>query len=72
MIERYQRVEMPVEDVSRLEAGEREKRVQAEMQRAMSEPVDLQRGPVMKVKLLQLGEEEHVLLRVVHHIASDG
>ena len=26
----------------------------------------------MRVKLLRLGEEEHVLLRVVHHIASDG
>ena len=50
VIETEVRVEMPVEDVSGLEAEEREQRVQAEMQRALSEPVDLQSGPVMKLK----------------------
>ncbi|HEV8580082.1 MAG TPA: amino acid adenylation domain-containing protein [Thermoanaerobaculia bacterium] len=39
-------------------------------------PFDLERGPVIRLALLQLGrierEEEHVLLMTVHHIVSDG
>jgi len=33
---------------------------------------DLTRGPLMRMTLLRLGEEEHVLLLVMHHIVSDG
>ena len=33
---------------------------------------DLQRSPMLRVKLLKLGEEDHILLRTTHHIASDG
>ncbi|MCA1616619.1 MAG: condensation domain-containing protein, partial [Acidobacteria bacterium] len=35
-------------------------------------PFDLARGPVFRSSLLRLGEEEHVLLMSMHHIASDG
>ena len=30
------------------------------------------RGPLLRVRLLKLGEQEHVLLRTLHHIVSDG
>jgi len=33
---------------------------------------DLVRGPLLRVKLLQLGEQEHVLLLTMHHIVTDG
>jgi Condensation domain len=33
---------------------------------------DLTDGPLWRVKLLRLGEEEHVLLLTMHHIISDG
>ncbi|QRN95172.1 non-ribosomal peptide synthase/polyketide synthase [Archangium violaceum] len=33
---------------------------------------DLGRGPLMRARLLRLGEREHVLLLVLHHIVSDG
>src|SRR5205085_5764539 len=35
-------------------------------------PFDLTRGPLMRVTLLQLGAEEHMLLLTTHHIISDG
>src|SRR5262249_29771042 len=35
-------------------------------------PFDLSSGPVLRVRLLKLKEEEQVLLRTLHHIVSDG
>src|SRR5439155_3006242 len=32
---------------------------------------DLEHGPVYRVRLLRLGEREHVLLLTVHHVAWD-
>ncbi|SCG75985.1 non-ribosomal peptide synthetase [Micromonospora coxensis] len=36
------------------------------------EPFDLAAGPPLRVTLLRLGEAEHILCLVVHHIAADG
>ncbi|NOJ91095.1 amino acid adenylation domain-containing protein, partial [Myxococcus xanthus] len=33
---------------------------------------DLERGPLLRVTLLKLSEQEHVLILVTHHIVSDG
>jgi thioesterase domain-containing protein len=33
---------------------------------------DLRKGPLIRARLLQLGEEEHILLVTIHHIVSDG
>src|SRR5947207_5000891 len=35
-------------------------------------PFDLQRGPLLRVHLLRLGAEDHLLLLTMHHIISDG
>jgi amino acid adenylation domain-containing protein len=35
-------------------------------------PFDLQRGPLLRAKLLRLRPKEHVLLFTMHHIVSDG
>jgi len=34
-------------------------------------PFDLSRGPLMRLSLLQLGPQEHILLLCIHHIISD-
>jgi amino acid adenylation domain-containing protein/thioester reductase-like protein len=44
----------------------------AALRREGGEPFDLGRGPVLRMKLLKLGEREHILLRTMHHIVSDG
>ena len=35
-------------------------------------PFDLQHGPLLRVRLLQLDDERHVVLLTMHHIISDG
>ena len=35
-------------------------------------PFDLERGPLLRARLVKLGKEEHVLLMTMHHIVSDG
>ncbi len=36
------------------------------------QPFDLQQGPLLRVVLLQLAADEHVLLLTMHHIIADG
>jgi hypothetical protein len=36
------------------------------------QPFDLEAGPLIRGRLLRLGEEEHALLLTMHHIVSDG
>ncbi len=45
-----------------------ERRLQDEVRHAF----DLQRGPLIRATLLQLGVDDHVLLLVVHHSVADG
>ena len=35
-------------------------------------PFDLSKAPLLRVKLLRIGEEEHILMVDMHHIISDG
>ena len=48
----------------------------SEIQRLTSEEAkhtfDLEKGPVMRVSLLRLSDDVHVLLLTLHHIAADG
>ena len=49
---------------------------EAEVQRLAAEeaqrPFDLAQGPLLRLTLLRLGAEEHVVLLTMHHIVSDG
>jgi len=59
-------------ELQHLEESEREAAVRRLAEAEAGEPFDLSRGPLLRVKLLQLGAEEHVLLLTMHHIISDG
>uniref|UniRef100_A0A173H0U4 L-cysteine--[L-cysteinyl-carrier protein] ligase n=1 Tax=Polyangium spumosum TaxID=889282 RepID=A0A173H0U4_9BACT len=63
--------ELPFIDL-RAFAGDRE----AELARRAAEraalPFDLARGPLVRPTLIALGDEDHVLLLVQHHIITDG
>ncbi|MBV9774709.1 MAG: amino acid adenylation domain-containing protein, partial [Gemmatimonadetes bacterium] len=65
-------VDMPLLDLSNLDAGERDARVLRMVQEEAGLPFDLTRGPLLRLTLLRLGEEEHVALFTMHHIVSDG
>jgi amino acid adenylation domain-containing protein/non-ribosomal peptide synthase protein (TIGR01720 family) len=62
---------LPIEDLSGLAPADR----QAEAQRlALAEaqkPFDLAWGPLLRVSLLRLAEEDHVAMVTLHHIVSD-
>ncbi|MGB7948960.1 MAG: amino acid adenylation domain-containing protein [Candidatus Binatia bacterium] len=65
-------IKLPVIDLSAMALEER----QAEAARLATEealrPFDLSRGPLLRVTLLRLDQEEHFLLLTMHHIVSDG
>ena len=65
-------VDFPVEDVSGREEEEQQERVREVLRREAGKAFDLRRGPVLRVRLVKLGEQEHVLVRTMHHIVSDG
>jgi amino acid adenylation domain-containing protein len=58
-------------DLSEAE-GEREARSLVEAHREAVLPFDLERGPLLRVKLLRVDEQDHVLLVNMHHIIGDG
>ncbi len=49
-----------------------EQEVLARVEQEAQRPFDLERGPLLRVRLLRVGPEEHVLVWVVHHIVFDG
>ncbi|WP_430445626.1 MAG: non-ribosomal peptide synthase/polyketide synthase [Pseudomonas piscis] len=49
-----------------------EEGLQALIEAEVQQPFDLQQGPLLRVKLLRLAEDDHVLVLVQHHIISDG
>jgi acyl carrier protein len=72
VIEPVLRMGVPVEDLSALEEAAQREQVMSELRQEGARPFDLGRGPVLRMKLLKLGEEDHILLRTMHHIVSDG
>ncbi|WP_212626926.1 non-ribosomal peptide synthetase [Pseudomonas sp. PP3] len=59
-------------DFSILPATEREQAVAQAAEQQSVLPFDLGTGPLLRVTLLKLIEQEHVLLLTLHHIVSDG
>jgi len=59
-------------DLSALPVFEREQAVAQEAERQSLLPFDLATGPLLRVKLLRLADQQHVLLLTLHHIVSDG
>ncbi|WP_415757294.1 amino acid adenylation domain-containing protein [Pseudomonas sp. LT1P18] len=59
-------------DFSALPATERERAVAQAAEQQSVLPFDLATGPLLRVTLLKLADQEHVLLLTLHHIVSDG
>ncbi|UII73718.1 non-ribosomal peptide synthase/polyketide synthase [Pseudomonas sp. HN11] len=59
-------------DLSHLAPAEREQAVNEAATHQSLLPFDLESGPLLRVQLLKLDPQEHVLLLTLHHIVSDG
>jgi amino acid adenylation domain-containing protein/non-ribosomal peptide synthase protein (TIGR01720 family) len=65
-------VPLPVEDLGGLPEAERDARARDLANEEARRPLDLESGPLVRVRLLRLCDTEHVLLLTMHHIVSDG
>jgi len=66
------KVPLPVDDLGGVAEEEREAGLQKRVQSEADMPFDLALGPLLRARLLRLGERNHVLVLTLHHIISDG
>ncbi|MDH3438905.1 MAG: condensation domain-containing protein, partial [Betaproteobacteria bacterium] len=65
-------VELDVGDLSALPEREREAKARRCVEVECQRPFDLSDGPLFRVQLLRLSNEDHILQLTLHHIISDG
>ncbi|ARU62078.1 hypothetical protein CBW65_14470 [Tumebacillus avium] len=59
-------------DLTRLPETEREAEAQRILQEEIHRPFELSKGPLFRVLLVRMRDDEHLLLLLLHHIISDG
>jgi amino acid adenylation domain-containing protein/FkbM family methyltransferase len=65
-------VRLELNDLSSLPAEERFEEAMRLATQEAQQPFDLEKGPLTRIRLLKLEEEQHVALFTMHHIISDG
>ena len=65
-------VRIPVDDLQQVAEGNREEECRRMAGKHLRRRFDLEHGPLIRLNLLRLDKEKHVLLVVMHHIISDG
>ena len=66
-----QAVDLPVEDLRDCPDSTRAAEMERLLKRTVLWPFDLSKDPMLRTLLLRLADDEHILLLVTHHIASD-
>ena len=72
IIETEVEVEVPVVDLGSESLEMREGAARRLIQKEINAPFDLQSVPLWRVKLFHLGDQDHIVVLVLHHIISDG
>jgi amino acid adenylation domain-containing protein len=65
-------VELGMSDLSPVSAEEREGKIQELLKKETRRPFNLSSDLMLRITLLKVAPEEHILLMVMHHIAMDG
>jgi amino acid adenylation domain-containing protein len=63
---------LPLMDFSAQRESEREQRLAAVIETEVSEKFDLITGPLLRVKIVRLASDHHVVVWTAHHIICDG
>ena len=63
---------LEIEDLSGLPEDERQTHATARICEEAQRPFDLARGPLIRARLLRLGEQEYIAVMIMHHAISDG
>ncbi|MEM7028220.1 MAG: amino acid adenylation domain-containing protein [Chloroflexota bacterium] len=61
-----------LKDLSHLDPSARESQTTELLSRQVKAPFNLKQGPLLRINLLKLAEDNHILLIVMHHIITDG
>jgi amino acid adenylation domain-containing protein len=65
-------VPIPLEDLQHLPEDARRREAMRLASESSQQPFDLERLPLLRIRVLRLSADEHVLLVVMHHIVTDG
>lgn len=65
------KIEIPTTDLASLSEEERNRAVEEITQEEIKRPFDLEKGPLVRARLLRLREEQHLLCLAMHHIVFD-
>src|SRR5215469_1048281 len=60
-----------VHNLGGLSAGERERAAMGLVEREASQPFDLTAAAPLRIRVVRLSDDDHILLIVIHHIATD-
>ncbi|ATB38937.1 non-ribosomal peptide synthetase [Cystobacter fuscus] len=63
---------VPVVDLSAVPAAEQEQRLRELVAAEEQRPFDLKRAPLLRLSLIELGQEQRALVLGIHHIIADG
>lgn len=64
--------ELPVVDLGRLAADDREAALSAQMRELADRPIDIHRAPMFHAALFRMADDDHVFVFVPHHLVWDG
>lgn len=65
-------VTLPITVVSGVDEAAKESQARELVMTRIRRPFDLKKDPLLRISLLHLSENEHILLVIMHHIVSDG
>jgi amino acid adenylation domain-containing protein len=65
-------IQLPIHDLSYMEAGQRQSSAQQIINVEARTPFDLYAGPLIRTALIKMDEAEYVFILSMHHIISDG
>jgi len=65
------KIELPLINLVDTAEEEQESAIDEWTDKLVNSPFDLEKGPLLRVALLQLAEDEYLLLAAMHHIISD-
>jgi amino acid adenylation domain-containing protein len=72
IVEPERRITVRVADLRRLSGSTQRRQLRAVVREERTTPFSLTTGPLLRVRVVQLGDEDHVVIRTFHHIACDG
>ncbi|AFZ33414.1 Non-ribosomal peptide synthase (plasmid) [Gloeocapsa sp. PCC 7428] len=65
-------IDLPIIDLSGIDASTQAGEIKRIADRESQQPFSLDRSPLLRVKIVHLGDTHHVMLLTLHHIVADG